>query len=178
MQLAPKRNATAIRSKNGPRRIHSWNVFLVCANQAPPCFPLRPPIIRPFFSFRFFGARDGIPTRWSSGRSPSKSRAGATGTGYGETQRNIFYFRGLRTKYVLLMHAWQHGGGTTDWKIVVASWRILARGIPPAKRNFESSWGPLEIGGGISSLRTTISLTYLFYLPVPVALLVKPRRST
>lgn len=128
MQLAPKRNATAIRSKNGPRRIHSWNVFLVCANQAPSRFSLRFPIIRPFFYFRFFGAQGGIFAGWSSGRFVFKEPRGAIGAGYKETERNIFYFRGLRTKYVLRMHAWRHGGGTTDWKIVVASWRILARG--------------------------------------------------
>lgn len=49
---------------------------------------------------------------------------------YGDAERNIFYFRGLRTKYVLRMHAWRHEVGTTDWKIVVASWRILTRGYP------------------------------------------------
>lgn len=139
MQLALKRNATAIRSKNGPRRIHSWNVFLVCANQAQSRFPLRFPIICPFFSFRFFGARGGILGWLEFGDVVSKEPHGATGTGYGETERNIFYFRGLRTKYVLRMHAWWHGAGTTDWKIVVASWRILERDILPARSNFESS---------------------------------------
>lgn len=81
MQLAPKRNATAIRSKNGPRRIRSWNVFLVCANQAPSRFPLRFPIIRPFFYFHFFGARGGIFAGWSSGRSSAKNRAGQLARG-------------------------------------------------------------------------------------------------
>lgn len=133
----------------------------------------------PFFSFSSLRvARGEILAGWEFGKVVSKEPCAATAAKYEQAARNIFYFRGLRTKYVLCMHAWRHGEGTTDWKIVVASWRILARGISPARRNFESSWGPLEIGGGISSLRTTISLTYLFYLPVPVALLAKPRWST
>jgi len=125
-----------------------------------------------FFSFPPLRSSRRNP-RLEFGKVVSKELCAATTEGYEEAARNIFYFRGLRTKYVLRMHAWRHGGGTTDWKIVVASWRILARGISSARRNFESSWGPLEIGGGISSLRTTISLTYLFYLPVPVALLAE-----
>jgi len=105
MQLASKRNATAIRSKNGPRRIHSWNVFLVCANQGPPRFPLRLRIIRPFFSFPLLRNSRWNP-RWLEFRKiGSKEPRGAIDTGYGETERNIFYFRGLRTKYVLRMHA-------------------------------------------------------------------------
>lgn len=131
MQLAPKRNATAIRSKNGPRRIHSWNVFLVYANQAPPLpFPLRFSIIRPFFYFRFFG--DGILAGSEFGEVVFTEPSGGSNWHgvHKETERNIFYFRGLRTKYILRMHAWRHGVGTTDWKIVVASWRILARGYP------------------------------------------------
>lgn len=59
-----------------------------------------------------------------------------------------------------------NGRGTTDWKIVVASWRILlaSRGVPPRQEKLRielrttGNWC-----GGISSLRTTISLTYLFY---------------
>lgn len=105
MQLAPKRNATTIRNKNGPRRIYSWNVFLICANQVLPRFLLRFLIIRPFFTFL-------RSTRWNLrqlefGKVVSKEPRGTTGTRYGETERNIFYFRGLRTKYILRMH-----GGT------------------------------------------------------------------
>lgn len=139
MQLALKRNATAIRSKNGPRRIHSWNVFLVCANQAQSRFPLRFPIICPFFLSASSGLEEEFPVGWSSGTSSPKSCTGQLIRGMGETERNIFYFRGLRTKYVLRMHAWWHGAGTTDWKIVVASWRILDRDILAARSNFESS---------------------------------------
>jgi len=93
----------------------------------------------PFFSFPLL--RDSRRNlRWLEfGKVVSKELCAATAEVYEEAARNIFYFRGLRAKYVLRMHAWRHGGGTTDWKIVVASWRILARGISPARRNFESS---------------------------------------
>lgn len=85
----------------------------------------------PFFLFRFLEVESPL---LEFGRivpeEPCDAAWAGNGRGYGDAGRNIFYFQGLRTKYVLRMHACIAARGTTDWKIVVASWRILTRGYP------------------------------------------------
>lgn len=127
MQLAPKRNATTFPSKNGPRRIHSWNVFLVCANQAA-SLPFKTPDNSPLFFY--ISSRHEAESSLVGVRRDRFQRA---------TRDNWHEVRGNGEEHLLFprltykvhfAHAWRHGEGTTDWKIVVASWRILARGIP------------------------------------------------
>jgi len=132
MQLASKRNATAIRSKNGPRRIHSWNVFLVCANQAPPRFPLRLQIIRPFFFFPLLRNSRWNP-RWLEFRKIGSKEHRAvqlirdTGKRRGTSSISEAY---VQSTFCACMHLLRHGAETTDWKIVVASWAHSSTGCP------------------------------------------------
>lgn len=143
MQLAPKRNATAIRNKNGPRRIHSWNAFLVCANQAPLCFPLRLPIISPFFSFPLLrGLEAESPRRLEFGEIvPKGRRAGQSVRGTGRNREEHLLFPRLTYK-VRFAHACMVARRRNNR--LENCCRFVAHsstGVPPApvRRNFESS---------------------------------------